>query len=183
VSKYLDLARGVSDGDRSPQPPVSGPEDTLCGISGLSGLSPSMDSWGIRLAACDLGIKVSVTKDDVLTAEPASLLTPALRGAIHVHKADLLYDVLLAEALRYVAVERHVEGADLGAVLDAHQDEIDAAYLARDWPAYRAAIRAFASAGRREAERARDLYLSSDSLGSPRTMTVGAKAARRGFAR
>ncbi len=142
-----------------------------------------MDTRAIRLAARHSGITITVTKDDGLLCEPASRLTPALRAAIRVHKADLLYDLLLADALCYVLVTHHVVGADPGAVLDAHQDEIDAAYLARDWPAYRAAIRAFASAGRREAERARDLYLSSDSLGSPRTMTVGAKAARRGFAR
>ncbi|MDP9479869.1 MAG: hypothetical protein M3R38_30110 [Actinomycetota bacterium] len=129
-----------------------------------------MDTRGIRLAACALGVRLTVTMDDGLLCEPASRLTPALRAAIRVHKADLLYDVLLADAVRFVAVERHVEGADPGAVLDAHGDAIDAAYLARDWAAFRAAIRAFAAAGRREAERARDLYLSSASLVSPRTM-------------
>ncbi len=68
-----------------------------------------MDTWDIRLAARALGIKLCVTRDDVLTAEPARLLTPALRAAILVHKADLLFDLLLADALRYVAVEHYAE--------------------------------------------------------------------------
>ncbi len=71
-------------------------------------------------------------------------------------------------------VTHHVEGADPGALIDAHQDEIDAAYLARDWPAYRAAIRAFVRAGRREAARARSFALQEVSLDSSRLMTEGA---------
>ncbi len=135
-----------------------------------------MDSWGIRLAARDLGIKLSVSKDDGLRCEPASLLTSELRGAIRDNREDLLYDALLSEALRYVAVEHYAEGADVGSVLDAHQDEIDAAYLARDWPAYRAAIRAFVRAGRREAARARSFALPEVSLDSSRLMMKGATA-------
>jgi hypothetical protein len=135
-----------------------------------------MDSWDIRLAARDLGVRLSVTRDDVLTAEPASLLTSELRGAIRANREDLLYDVLLSDALRYVAVERHVEGADPGAVLDAHQEAIDAAYLARDWPAYRASIRAFVRAGLAEIERARGLDLPTASPSSPRLMKEGAFA-------
>ncbi len=114
-----------------------------------------MDSWGIRLSARDLGIRLSVTKDDDLRCEPGERLTPEIRGAIRANREDILYDVLLSDALRYVAVECHVEGADPGAVLDDHQDALDAAYHARDWPGFRTAVRAFARAGRREAERAR----------------------------
>ncbi len=126
-----------------------------------------MDSWGIRLAARALGVRLTVAKDDGLLCEPASRLTPALRAAIQDNKEELLFDVLLADALRYVAVEHYAEGADPGVVLDAHQDAIDAAYRRRDWPAFRAAIRAFAAAGRREAERARGLALSSVSSSTP----------------
>ncbi|MDP9438672.1 MAG: hypothetical protein M3P49_08000 [Actinomycetota bacterium] len=68
-----------------------------------------MDSWGIRLSARDLGIRLSVTKDDELRCKPADRLTPELREEIRANREDLLYDVLLADALRYVAVERHVE--------------------------------------------------------------------------
>ncbi|MDP9477211.1 MAG: hypothetical protein M3R38_16290 [Actinomycetota bacterium] len=127
-----------------------------------------MDSRDVRLAARDLGIRLSVTKDDELRCEPADRLTPELRASIRDNREDLLYDVLLADALRYVAVERHVEGADPGAVLDAHQDAIDAAYLARDWPAYRASIRAFVRAGLREIERAkRAMEKAAESLAAP----------------
>ncbi len=135
-----------------------------------------MDTWGIRLAARDLGIKLTVARDDGLRCEPASRLTPALRAAIHVHKADLQFDVLLADALRYVAVEHYAEGADVGSVLDAHQDAIDAAYRRRDRPAYRAAIRAFVRAGLAEIERARGLDLPTASPSSPRLMKEGAFA-------
>ncbi|MDP9486712.1 MAG: hypothetical protein M3Q49_13170, partial [Actinomycetota bacterium] len=109
MGRYLDLIKGVSGEASRPQPPVSGPGDTLCGISGISGISPSMDSWDIRLAARDLGVRLSVTKDDELRCKPADRLTPELREEIRANREDLLYDVLLADALRYVAVERHVE--------------------------------------------------------------------------
>ncbi|MDP9425487.1 MAG: hypothetical protein M3P37_05475 [Actinomycetota bacterium] len=132
-----------------------------------------MDTWGIRLAARDLGVRLSVTRDDVLTAEPASRLAPELRQAIRANREDLLYDVLLSDALRYVAVERHVEGADPGAVLDAHQEAIDAAYLGRDWPAYRAAIRRFVLMALRDIERARGLALHSALPSSPTPMKKG----------
>ncbi len=127
-----------------------------------------MDSWSIRLAARDLGVRLSVTRDYVLTAEPASLLTPELREAIRANKDDLLYDVLLVAAHRYALVGCHVEGADPGSVLDDHQDALDAAYLARDRPAFQTAIRAFARAGRREAERARQAIGGLRMSGSPR---------------
>ncbi|MDP9478431.1 MAG: hypothetical protein M3R38_22575, partial [Actinomycetota bacterium] len=127
-----------------------------------------MDTRGIRLAARALGVRLTVTKDDGLLCEPASCLTPELREAIRANREDLLYDVLRSNALRYVAVERHVEGADPGAVLDAHADAIDAAYLGRDWPAYRAAIRAFVRAGLREIERAkRAMEKAAESLAAP----------------
>ncbi len=127
-----------------------------------------MDSRGVRLAARALGVRLAVTKAGGLAAEPASRLTPELREAIRASREDLLYGVLLGDALRYVAVERHVEGADPGAVLDAHQEAIDAAYLARDWPAYRAAIRAFVRAGLREIERAkRAMEKAAESLAAP----------------
>ncbi|MDP9478122.1 MAG: hypothetical protein M3R38_20985 [Actinomycetota bacterium] len=127
-----------------------------------------MDTRDIRLAARALGVRLSVTKGDGLFCEPASRLTPQLREAIRDNREDLLYDVLVADALRYVAVERHVEGADPGAVLDAHQDAIDAAYLAQDWPAYRAAIRGFVRAGLLEIERAkRAMEEAAESLAAP----------------
>ncbi|PLS86803.1 MAG: hypothetical protein CYG60_05285 [Actinobacteria bacterium] len=127
-----------------------------------------MDTRGIRLAARHLGIRLAVTKADELLCEPASRLTPELRASIRDNREDLLYDVLMADALRFVAVERHVEGADPGAILDAHQDAIDAAYLARDWLAYRAAIRGFVRAGLLEIERAkRAMEEAAESLAAP----------------
>ncbi len=159
MSKYLDLARGVL-----------GPKDTMRGKSGISGItSPGApaNTRDVVLACRALGVRLRVTKDDDLRCEPASLLTPALREAIRVSRGELIFDLLLADALRYVAVEHYAEGADVGSVLDAHGDAIDAAYLARDWAAFRAAIRAFAAAGRREAERARGLALSSVSSSTP----------------
>ncbi len=168
MSKYLDLARGVS-----------GPEDTVRGISGLSGITPPMAPANTRdvvLACHALGLRLSVTKDDDLRCEPGEHLTPELREAIRVHREALLYDVLLSDALRYVAVERHVEGADPGAVLDAYQDAIDAAYRRRDRPAYRAAIRAFVRAGLRDIERDPGLALHSASPSSPTPVMEGATA-------
>lgn len=126
-----------------------------------------MDSWGVRLAARRAGIKLTVTIDDKLLCKPASLLMPELREAIKDNKDDLLYDVLLADALRYVAVECYVEGADPGSVLDDHHVAIDAAFLAGDWPAFRSAIREFARSGRREAARARGLALHASSPSPP----------------
>ncbi len=147
----------------------------MCGISGISGITSSVDTWSLIRACRALGVKLSVTRDDVLICEPDSSLTDDLREAIRANHEELIYDVLLAEAHRYVLVERYVEGADVGSVLASHEEEINAAYLAREWPAFRAAIRAFVRAGLREIEQARALDLFPASLDSPRTMTKGAR--------
>ncbi|MDP9486245.1 MAG: hypothetical protein M3Q49_10780 [Actinomycetota bacterium] len=178
MSKYLDLARGVSDGDRSPQPPVSGPEDTLCGISGLSGITPSvasMDSWDIRLAARDLGIKLSVSQDDELRCEPADRLTSELQQAIRDNRKAVLYDVLLADARRYLG-ERDVEGSDLSVLVDLEIEELDPARLRGDWLGYREAIRTYVRAGQAGIERARALDLPKASPSSARPMKKGVPA-------
>lgn len=114
-----------------------------------------MNPTEIVLAACDLGgVRLSVTKDAWIDYRPRSAMPAELLAEIKANREDLVFIVLLSDALRYVAVEHHVEGADPGSVLDVHEDTIDAAHHAGDRPAFRAAIRAFARAGRREAERA-----------------------------
>lgn len=128
-----------------------------------------MDPLDVRLAARRAGLRLSVTPDDGLLCEPASLLTPELREAIRVHRDALLYDVLLADARRYLG-ERDFEGADLSALADLEVEELDPARRRGDWPAYREAIRAYVRAGLREIERARDLDLSSASPASQTTM-------------
>ncbi len=139
----------------------------MCGISGISGISPSMDSWDIRLAARDLEVRLSVTKDDELTAEPASRLTPELREAIRDNREALRYDVLLADARRYLG-ERDVEGSDLSVLADLEIEELDPARLRGDWLGYREAIRTYVRAGLRGIERARRARGEADeSLAAP----------------
>ncbi|MDP9486865.1 MAG: hypothetical protein M3Q49_13970 [Actinomycetota bacterium] len=134
-----------------------------------------MDAWATYLAARDLGIKLSVTRDDVLTAEPASLLTPALREAIRDNREDLLYDLLLADARRYLN-DRDVAGSDLSVLADLEIEELDPARLRGDWLGYREAIRTYVRAGLRESERARALDLPTASPSSARLMKEGATA-------
>ena len=122
-----------------------------------------MDTTAIIFAARDLGIRLSVSRDDRIEYRPKGAMAAELLAQIKANKRALLYEILLADALRYVAAEQYVEGADVGSVLDAHQAAIDEAYLAGDWPAYRAAIRNFVRAWLREIERARDLALPSAS--------------------
>ncbi len=114
-----------------------------------------MDPTEIVFAARALGVRLSVTKDDRIEYRPRSAMPAELLAEIKANREELVFIVLLSAAVRYVAVECHVEGADPGSVLDDHQDALDASYHARDRPGFRTAIRAFARAGRREAKRAR----------------------------
>ncbi len=70
-----------------------------------------------------------------------------------------------------------------GSVLDAHQAAIDAAYHARDRPAFRTAIRAFVRAGRREAARAMqaigEAFGSLEAFGETQREAVRPKWDRR----
>ncbi|PLS83056.1 MAG: hypothetical protein CYG60_22810 [Actinobacteria bacterium] len=132
-----------------------------------------MDSWDIRLAARDLGLRLTVTKDDGLRCEPADRLTAELREAIRVHKAHLLYDVLLADARRYLN-DRDVAGSDLSVLADLEIEELDPARLRGDWLAYRAAIRVYVQTGLREIERAKGLALPASSPSSARLVKEGA---------
>lgn len=112
----------------------------------------SVDATAIMFAARDLGVVLSATKDDGISCTPASRLTPELRAAIKANREELIRDVLMADALRYLA-ERYVEGTDLSA-LDAQADQLEDAYAAGDLGAYRAAIREYVKAGLREIGRA-----------------------------
>ncbi len=125
-----------------------------------------MDTRAIRLAARHLGIRLTVTKDDGLRCEPASRLAPELREAIRDNRENLLYDVLLADARRYLG-DRDVEGSDLSVLADLEIEELDPARLRGDWLGYREAIRTYVRAGLREIERARALYLPKASPASP----------------
>lgn len=119
-----------------------------------------MNSTGIIFAARDLGITLSVTKDDGILCRPASRLTLELRAEIKANREALVRDVLMADALRYLA-DRYVDGTDLSA-LDALEDRLEEAYAAGDLTAYREVIRAYVRAGLREIERAqRDRGLAS----------------------
>jgi hypothetical protein len=132
-----------------------------------------VDPTAIILAARALGVRLSVTRDDRIEYRPRSAMTVELLEEIRANREALLFDVLLSDALRYALVKHHVEGADPGSVLDAHEDAITDAYLARDWPLFRSAIRAFVRAGLREIERAQALYLPQASP-SPPTLVKGA---------
>ena len=110
-----------------------------------------MNSTEIIFAAGDLGIRLSVTKDDGILCKLASRLTCALRAEIKDNREALVRDVLMADALRYLA-DRYVDGTDLEA-LDDLEDRLEEACAAGDLKAYREAIRAFVRAGLLEIER------------------------------
>lgn len=104
-----------------------------------------MNPTEIMFAAKDLGIKLSVPKDDDrIRCEPKSKLTPELLEEIKANKEALLFDVMMSNALSYMA-DRYVEGADLS-VLHEPEDKINAAYGCRDFEAFRAAIREYVEA-------------------------------------
>ena len=145
-----------------------------------------MDPTAIIFAARDLGIRLSVSRDDRIEYGPRSAMPAGLLVEIKANKRALLYDVLLSDALRYVAVEAYVQGADVGSVLDAHQNAIDAAYLTRDWPAYRAAVRELVKAGLREngrVKRAIEAAEAPPARGEPqrdrRASSSGVRSRRR----
>lgn len=112
-----------------------------------------MDATGIIFAARDLGIRLSVTKDDNIEYRPKSRMTPELLAEIRANKRALILDLLMADALRYLA-DHYVEGTDLS-TLDALEDRLEDAYAAGDLEVYREAIRAYVRAGLREIERAK----------------------------
>lgn len=112
-----------------------------------------MDATGIIFAACDLGIRLSVTQDDRIEYWPKDRITPELLADIKANKHVLLFDLLMADALRYLA-GRYVEGTDLFA-LDALEDRLEYAYASGNLEAYRGSIRAYVRAALREIERAK----------------------------
>lgn len=134
-----------------------------------------MDTWSLIRACRALGVKLSVTRDDVLICEPDSSLTAELREAIRAAREELTYDVLLADARRYLG-ERDVEGSDLSVLADLEIEELDPARHRGDWLAYRAAIRFYVRTGLREIERARALDLSTASPGSATMVMEGVTA-------
>lgn len=111
-----------------------------------------MDATAIIFAARDLGIRLSATPEDNIEYRPKSAMTPELLVEIRANKRALLFDLLMADALRYLA-ERYVEGTDLSA-LDALEDRLEDAYAAGDLGVYREAIREYVKAGLREIGRA-----------------------------
>lgn len=116
-----------------------------------------MDATAIIFAARDLGIRLSVTRDDNIEYRPKSRMTPELLVEIKANKRALLFDLLLADALHYLA-EQYVPGSNLSALdaLDALEDRLEDTRAAGDFGAYREAIRAYVRAGLREFERAKD---------------------------
>lgn len=110
-----------------------------------------MNRGEIIVAARNRGIQLSV-EDGRIAYRPRSRMAPELLAEIRANRDALLYDVLLADALRYLN-ERYVVGTDLS-VLAAHEDEISAAYLG-DWSSYRRAVRGYVQAGLAEFERAK----------------------------
>ncbi len=112
-----------------------------------------MSSTSIIFAARDLGIALSVNEDDRIRYTPKSAMPDWLLSEIKASKQALLFDLLLADALRYLA-EHYVEGADLS-VLDAPAERANVAYAAGDFAAYRVAIRLYVEVGVKEFQRVR----------------------------
>ena len=103
-----------------------------------------MNSTDVMFAAREAGLRFSVTEKDTILCQPRHRLTPELREAIKENRDQLLYDILMGDALRYLNT-CYVEGADLS-TLAAHEDAINDAYL-QDWTAFRAAIQDYVQAG------------------------------------
>lgn len=61
-----------------------------------------MDSTWAMFRARELGVDLSLEGDNIV-ARPASKLTRELRAAIQENKERLLRDLLLRDALRYIA--------------------------------------------------------------------------------
>ena len=99
------------------------------------------------------GLTLRVPKDrDVVIATPKSRVTPELAAGIREHKDELMRQILLDQAMGYLA-DRYVSGADLSR-LRSHERDLEEA---RDEPLgnYRQAIRAYVEAGLEEFDRAR----------------------------
>ena len=109
-----------------------------------------MNAAEIVFAARDVGIRLSVTEDDRIEYRPKSRMTRKLLDEIKANKQQLVLDVLMADALRYLS-KRYVEGTDFS-LLDALESQLEDAYTDGDLGAYREAIRASVRAGLREIE-------------------------------
>lgn len=92
-----------------------------------------------------LGVRLDV-QDDKIVCHRASNLTPELRDAIKENRDQLLMDVLVREALRYLD-ERYVEGADLSALSGPIHDEVCEAYGAGNLEAFRVAVSEYVREG------------------------------------
>jgi hypothetical protein len=111
-----------------------------------------MDSMWVLFRAGQLGVELSLDGDNIL-ARPAGRLDPELRTALRKNKEDVVKDLLMRDALRFLN-EHYVEGANLS-VLDPHENRINEAYHTAALKAYRGAIRDYVRAGLREFRRAR----------------------------
>jgi hypothetical protein len=111
-----------------------------------------MDSTWVLFRARQLSVELSVDGDNIV-ARPARRLEPELRTAIRENKENLVKDLLMRDALRYLN-EHFVEGANLSA-LDPHENQINEAYHTAALKEYRAAIREYVRTGLREFRRAR----------------------------
>jgi hypothetical protein len=131
-----------------------------------------VDPTAIILAARALGVRLSVTRDDRIEYRTRSAMTVELLEEIRANREELVFDVLLADARRYLG-ERDVADSDLSVLADLEIEELDPARLRGDWPAYRAAIRTYVRAGLSAIVRAKALDLPSASP-SPPTLVKGA---------
>jgi hypothetical protein len=115
-----------------------------------------MNATEIIFAVRELGVRISVTEADRIEYRPKRLMSRELLGEIKANKQQLILDMLMADALRYLS-KRYVEGTDLSALdtLDALESQLEYSYADGDLVAYREAIRAYVRAGLREIERAK----------------------------
>lgn len=109
-----------------------------------------MDSTWVMFEARNLGVDLSLEGGNI-AVRPASRITPEFREAIRKNKELLIKDLLLRDALRYMA-RHYVEDADLS-VLHSHEDRISDAYHTASLKEYRAVIREYVKAGLREFRR------------------------------
>src|SRR3712207_4481042 len=112
-----------------------------------------MNPSEIIFAARDLGIRLSITKDDRISYRPKSKMPEWLLEEIKANKEPLLRNLLLSDALHYIA-KHYVDGADLS-VLDSHEDRINEVYHTANREEYRAVIREYIKARLREFQRVR----------------------------
>jgi TubC N-terminal docking domain len=105
-----------------------------------------MNASEVLIEARRLGLRLTRKGEDI-AIRPASRLTPELRAAIRQNKDQILRDMLLRDALAYLA--EHSDGDELTEALLPLEELLNDTYLDGGEEQFKSAVREYVRAGLR----------------------------------